>query len=84
MLSKRLVDFMKSADKTTGKSLVIGLDCSTTGTKAIAFDKKGRIAAAAHASNLLFSPKPGYYEQNALDWWISTSPFQIREKRLFH
>ena len=63
---------MKSADKTTGKSLVIGLDCSTTGTKAIAFDKKGRIAAAAHASNLLFSPKPGYYEQNALDWWIST------------
>jgi sugar (pentulose or hexulose) kinase len=37
---------MKSADKTTRKSLVIGLDCSITGTKAIAFDKKGRIVAA--------------------------------------
>jgi sugar (pentulose or hexulose) kinase len=66
-----LVEIMKSADKTTMKSLVIGLDCSTTGTKAIAFDKKGRIAAAAHASNPLFSPKPGYYEQNAQDWWFS-------------
>jgi sugar (pentulose or hexulose) kinase len=66
-----LVDIMKSADKKPGKNLVIGLDCSTTGTKAIAFDKKGRIAVAAHASNPLFSPKPGYYEQNAQDWWAS-------------
>jgi xylulokinase len=64
-------NIMKSSDRTNRKSLVIGLDCSTTGTKAIAFDKKGRIAAAAHASNPLFSPKPGYYEQNAQDWWIS-------------
>lgn len=62
---------MKPADKTTRKNLVIGLDCSTTGTKAIAFDRKGRIAAAAHASNSLFSPKPGYYEQKSQDWWTS-------------
>ena len=66
-----LVDTMKSADRTTRKSLVIGLDCSTTGTKAIAFDQKGRIATAAHASAPLFSPKPGYYEQNAQNWWTS-------------
>jgi sugar (pentulose or hexulose) kinase len=66
-----LVDIMKSAAKTTRKILVIGLDCSTTGTKAIAFDRKGRIATAAHASAPLFSPKPGYYEQNAQDWWTS-------------
>jgi sugar (pentulose or hexulose) kinase len=65
------VDIMKSAGRTTRKSLVIGLDCSTTGTKAIAFDQKGRIATAAHASASLFSPKPGYYEQNAQDWWTS-------------
>jgi sugar (pentulose or hexulose) kinase len=62
---------MKSGDGTNRKSLVIGLDCSTTGTKAIAFDGKGRIAADAHASTPLFSPKPGYYEQNAQDWWTS-------------
>jgi xylulokinase len=66
-----LVDIMKSADRTTRNSLVIGLDCSTTGTKAIAFDQHGRIATAAQASTLLFSPKPGYYEQNAQDWWTS-------------
>jgi len=63
---------MKSIHRTNRESrLVIGLDCSTTGTKAIAFDKKGRIAAAVHASIPLFSPQPGYYEQNAQDWWIS-------------
>jgi xylulokinase len=62
---------MKSRGRTNSKDLVIGLDCSTTGTKAIAVDNKGRVAAAAHASNPLFSPKPGYYEQNAQDWWKS-------------
>jgi xylulokinase len=65
-------NIMKSSERTNRKRLVIGLDCSTTGTKAIAFDKKGRIAADAYTLNPLFSPKPGYYEQNALDWWTST------------
>jgi sugar (pentulose or hexulose) kinase len=60
-----LVEIMKSAENTTGKNLVIGLDCSTTGTKAIAFDQNGRIATPAQAATSLFSPKPGYYEQNA-------------------
>ena len=62
---------MKFRDGRARKNLVIGLDCGTTGTKAMAFDKNGRIAAAAHASTPLFSPKPGYYEQNAQDWWTS-------------
>jgi sugar (pentulose or hexulose) kinase len=62
---------MKSSDRANRKNLVVGLDCSTTATKAIAFDKRGRIAAEARASNPLFSPKPGYYEQNARDWWTS-------------
>jgi sugar (pentulose or hexulose) kinase len=64
-------NIIKSSEITNRKNLVIGLDCSTTGTKAIAVDRKGRIAADAHASNPLFSPKPGYYEQNAQDWWTS-------------
>jgi xylulokinase len=62
---------MISGDKANNKNLVIGFDCSTTGTKAIAFDRKGKIAAAAHAPNPLFSPKPGYCEQRAQDWWNS-------------
>lgn len=62
---------MKSRDKANNKNLVIGLDCSTTGIKAIAFNGKGRSAAAAHVPNPLFSPRPGYYEQRAQDWWNS-------------
>jgi sugar (pentulose or hexulose) kinase len=50
---------------------VIGLDCSTTGSKAIAFDRKGKIIAQAHEAIPLFSPKPHYYEQDPYDWWFS-------------
>jgi xylulokinase len=66
-----MADIMKSANQAAGKNLVVGMDCSTTATKAIAFDKKGRVAAAASAANPLSSPKPGYYEQKAGDWWLS-------------
>jgi sugar (pentulose or hexulose) kinase len=62
---------MESSIRKAKKGLVVGLDCSTTGTKAIAFDRKGRIAAAASASIPHFSPKPGYYEQKSQDWWIA-------------
>ena len=53
-------------------AVVIGLDCSTTGTKAIAFDRHGKIVAQAAATIPLYSPKPNYYEQNPVDWWSST------------
>jgi xylulokinase len=62
---------MKSAPGKKRESFVIGLDCSTTGTKAIAFDRKGNVAAQAHESIRLYSPKPHYYEQDPNDWWIS-------------
>ncbi|MCA9735398.1 FGGY-family carbohydrate kinase [candidate division KSB1 bacterium] len=51
------------------KNLVIGLDSSTTSTKALAIDKHGRIEAYTKAALDLHSPQPGYYEQNADDWW---------------
>ena len=38
--------------------VIVALDCSTTGTKAIAFDKKGRIAAAARRQIRFFLPSP--------------------------
>jgi len=62
---------MRSGQRKEIESLVIGLDCSTTGTKAIAFDRKGNVAARAHVAIPLSSPKPHYYEQNPSDWWIS-------------
>lgn len=52
-------------------SLVVGLDCGTTSTKAIAFDGKGKIIALAQEAIPLFSLKPNYYEQDPDDWWTS-------------
>jgi xylulokinase len=53
------------------KDLVIGLDSSTTATKAIAFDRKGKAVARASEPIPLFSPQPNYYEQAPADWWRS-------------
>lgn len=62
---------MKHPDKKENGYLVIGLDCSTTSTKAIAFDQSGKIAAYASKTIPLHSPQPNYYEQDPDDWWIS-------------
>ncbi len=58
-------------DKEKTKDIVIGLDSSTTGTKVIAFDRKGNIVARANEPIPLLSPQPNYYEQNPDDWWLS-------------
>ena len=62
---------MKSHVTKKTADLVIGLDSSTTGTKAIAFDKKGNVVAHASEPILLSSPQPNYYEQDPGDWWVS-------------
>jgi xylulokinase len=48
--------------------LVIGLDSSTTATKAIAFDRRGRVVAEGRAPIPLSNPKPGWFEQEVSDW----------------
>jgi xylulokinase len=48
--------------------LVIGIDSSTTATKAIAFDAKGRIVAEGRAPVPLSNPHPGWFEQEVSDW----------------
>jgi D-xylulose kinase len=52
---------------------VIGLDSSTTGTKAILLNKRGDIIMQTHTDIPLSSPQPNYYEQNPEDWWRSAS-----------
>src|SRR5262249_10643343 len=52
--------------------LVIGIDSSTTATKAIAWDGEGRAVAEGRASIAMSNPLPGYFEQNPADWWNST------------
>lgn len=54
------------------RDLVIGLDSSTTATKAIAWGRDGRAVAEGRASIPMSNPHPGWYEQDATDWWAST------------
>ena len=49
--------------------LVIGIDCSTTACKAIAWDAMGRAVAEGRATYPLLQPAPGWYEQDAEQWW---------------
>lgn len=62
---------MKLNSEKKKKNLVLGLDCSTTGTKALAFDRAGRLIAQAHEAIPLYSTQADFYEQDANDWWIS-------------
>ncbi len=52
--------------------LVIGIDCSTTGCKAIAWDRTGRPAAEGRAAFEMVQPHPAWYEQDAEMWWGGT------------
>lgn len=51
------------------RALVIGVDSSTTGCKAIAWDRYGRAVAEGRASFPLLQPRPNWYEQDAEQWW---------------
>jgi sugar (pentulose or hexulose) kinase len=62
---------MKFGQSKKRGSLVVGLDCSTTGTKAIAFDREGNAVARALEPIPLSSPQPNSYEQDPGDWWSS-------------
>ena len=48
--------------------LVIGIDQSTTATKAIAFDRRGQIVAEGRAVVPLSNPQMGWFEQDVADW----------------
>ena len=51
--------------------IVVGIDSSTTATKAISWDFSGKNIAEGSSPIRLFSPQPNYYEQNPDDWWHS-------------
>lgn len=51
---------------------VIGIDCSTTATKAVVWDERGNAVAEGRATFGLSTPHPDWGEQNAEDWWEST------------
>lgn len=53
--------------------LVIGIDSSTSATKAIAWDRRGRAVAEGRAPIAMSNPEPGHFEQDPQDWWRSTA-----------
>jgi len=52
--------------------LVLGLDCSTTASKAVAWDAAGAAVAEGRAPLELLAPRPGWGEQRAEEWWSAT------------
>ncbi len=52
--------------------LVLGIDCSTTASKAVAWDAAGTPVAEGRAPLDLLNPHPGWGEQRADDWWTAT------------
>ena len=55
------------------QNLVIGIDSSTSATKAIAWDREGRAVAEGRAPIPMSNPEPGFFEQDPADWWRSTA-----------
>jgi xylulokinase len=55
------------------RDLVIGVDASTTGAKAVIWNAEGIALSQAKSTYPLSTPKPGWGEQNAEDWWVATA-----------
>ncbi len=70
------------------KDYVIGIDCSTTASKAIVWDKEGNFIAEGREGIPLLVPKPEWAEQDAEKWWdatvkaIRSAAQQVEKKRI--
>lgn len=51
------------------RACFVGLDLGTSGCKAIAVDEAGAVVARAGEGYPLFTPRPGWAEQEPSDWW---------------
>lgn len=56
----------------TIRDYVIGIDSSTTASKAVVWNADGVAVAEARATYDTSQPQPGWGEQNAEDWWVAT------------
>lgn len=55
------------------RDLVIGVDASTTGAKAVVWNAQGHPVSQAKSTYPLSTPQAGWGEQNAEDWWEATA-----------
>jgi xylulokinase len=50
-------------------SVLVGLDVGTGGARAVAVDESGEVVAEASSEYPLYTPRPGWTEQDPADWW---------------
>jgi len=50
----------------------LGIDVSTTGSKALIIDEKGAVIGTAVSPHTLSTPKPLWSEQDPAEWWAAT------------
>ncbi len=53
--------------------LVLGIDVSTTGSKALLVDTNGAVVASASTPHTLSTPHPLWSEQDPEEWWQATA-----------
>jgi sugar (pentulose or hexulose) kinase len=58
----------------------LGIDTSTTSSKALLIDTHGEVVAVASSPHTLQTPKPLWSEQNPSEWWDAVSASIIRFK----
>ena len=51
----------------------LGIDTSTTSSKALLIDEEGKVVAVAASSHTLQTPKPLWSEQDPREWWTGTA-----------
>lgn len=63
-------------------SYFLGIDTSTTSSKALLIDERGEVIAVASNPHTLQTPKPLWSEQDPLEWWqaVSASIKSVLEK----
>lgn len=54
------------------KGYVLGVDIGTSGCKTIIVDGQGNVVASETLEYPLYTPKPGWAEQDPVDWWDAT------------
>ena len=53
----------------SGQSLFLGIDVSTTATKALLIDEQGELVAVGSSPHTLQTPQPLWSEQHPHEWW---------------
>ena len=53
-------------------AVFLGVDVGTSGTKTLAMQEDGTILSSATVEYPVYSPHPGWSEQNPEDWWQAT------------